>query len=776
MTTTCNPPGETDSEATRALQIIESMPGHAWSADAAGRFTYVSPNALAFLGSAREELDASVEEDKFGWRQVVHPDDYDHVAARWRHCLQTGDHYNTEHRLRGADGVYRWFRNSGRASRDSQGRITQWYGTTIDIDDQKRAEAALRDRERELSQLVDMVPSHLWRLTPDGEPIFFNKRMVDFLGLDVADTDKPGMSRLAAMIEASIHPDDAPAFGNELRRCLATGERFSMRYRLRRVDGVYRWMSSRAEPLRDQEGRIVQWYGLCHDIDDQMHAEEALRRSERQLQQLIDTVPAMIWSMTPDGTPAYVNERFSDVTGATLDDITAPDGSASLSVIHPDDAAAARQALGRSLATGVPYVQRYRQLRADGGYHWTETRAEPLRDEDGAVLRWYGVSADIHDLVTAQEALRESERSLRQLVETLPALIYCAAPDGKPIYRSQTLRKFLGFDLEDKDEAGRPRLAGTLDAIIHPDDLAVVKERYGHSLATGAPYAQKHRLRRFDGEYRWVETRTAAMRNAEGAIVQWNGVCLDIEDQVRAQEALRLAQENLARASQAASLAELSASIAHEVNQPLAAVVANSHACQRWLEAEPPNIERARITVGRITRDANAAADVVSRVRSLFKQSAGPRPGASLGDAIAEARDLMAEEAARRSVRMDVDVERDLPPVAFDRVQIQQVLINLVRNGMEAMDSVASDRVLRMRVRRMADAVQAEISDRGRGIEFPDKIFAPFFTTKEHGMGMGLAICQSIVESHGGRLWAEKGEPQGATFIFTLPVEAKTAP
>jgi PAS domain S-box-containing protein len=246
MTTTCNPPGETDSEAPRALQIIESMPGHAWSADAAGRFTYVSPNALAFLGSAREELDASVEEDKFGWRQVVHPDDYDHVAARWRHCLQTGDHYNTEHRLRGADGVYRWFRNSGRASRDSQGRITQWYGTTIDIDDQKRAEAALRDRERELSQLVDMVPSHLWRLTPDGEPIFFNKRMVDFLGLDVADTDKPGTSRLAAMIEASIHPDDAPAFGNELRRCLATGERFSMRYRLRRVVGVYRWMSSRA--------------------------------------------------------------------------------------------------------------------------------------------------------------------------------------------------------------------------------------------------------------------------------------------------------------------------------------------------------------------------------------------------------------------------------------------------------------------------------------------------------------------------------------------------
>jgi PAS domain-containing protein len=133
---------------------------------------------------------------------VVHPDDYDRVAAKWQHCLQTGDHYDTEHRIRGSDGVHRRFRNSGQPSRDGKGRIIQWYGTTIDIEDQKRAEAALRDRERELLQLVDMVPSHLWRLAPDGEPVFFNRRMVDFVGLDVADTNKQGKTRLEAMIEA----------------------------------------------------------------------------------------------------------------------------------------------------------------------------------------------------------------------------------------------------------------------------------------------------------------------------------------------------------------------------------------------------------------------------------------------------------------------------------------------------------------------------------------------------------------------------------------------
>jgi PAS domain S-box-containing protein len=211
MTAVSNPLDETDCEAARALRIIESMPGFAWSADVAGQFTYVSPNTLAFLGNARDDLNTSGGEDEFGWRRFVHPDDYDRVATRWRHCLETGDHYDTEHRLRRADGVYRWFRNSGRPSRDGEGRITQWYGTTIDIEDQKQAEAALRDRERELSQLVDMVPSHLWRLTPEGRPIFFNRRMVEFLGMDVTEIDRPGMSRLEALVDTVVHPDDARA-------------------------------------------------------------------------------------------------------------------------------------------------------------------------------------------------------------------------------------------------------------------------------------------------------------------------------------------------------------------------------------------------------------------------------------------------------------------------------------------------------------------------------------------------------------------------------------
>ena len=809
----------------------------------------------------------------------------------------TGDHRDTKHSLRRTVGAHRLLRNAKRPLRDNPGGIAGSLGTTIDAKEHKQADAALNDRERELSQLVDMVPSLIWRLQSDGDQIYFNKRMVDFLGLDVTDTVKSAKSSLEAVIE-TVHPDDSAEFAQTLRCCLVTGETFAMRYRLQRADGVYRWMSSRAEPIRDQDGCIVQWYGLCHDIDDQMHAEVALRRSERQLQQLIDTVPALIWCTTPEGIPCYLNKRVTDTTGVTLRDMVAPDGSRSLTVIHPDDRDAVDQALARSIETGTSFVRRYRQRRSNGAHRWVESRAEPLRDDSGNIIQWFGVSVDIHDLVSAQEALRDRERELTHLVDMVPGLLWRLNPDGEPSYFNKRTIEFLGLDVADYDKPGKSRLAATLAAIIHPDDTDSVMEGFNHSLATGTPFSMTYRLRRADGVYRWMsgracpmrgengriiqwyglahdiddqmraeeavrlserrlqqmidavpvyilsftaagqptyvnkryqdylgfsvphfdslqeqlraithpedlpemqrtllncfktgehflmrfrqrgkdgiyrwtEGRAEPLRDQDGAIVQWYAVSLDIEDERRAQDALQQASGKLAQAAQAASLAELSASIAHEVNQPLAAIVANSHACKRWLESDPPNLERVKTTVERVIRNAHSAAEVVSHTRALFRQDVGPRSSGTLASVITEARNLVAEEAARRGIRMEIDIEPSLPLLAFDRVQLQQVFVNLIRNGMDAMDSLTGDKALRISVRRMENTVQIAISDQGRGVEFPERIFEPFFTTKEHGMGMGLAICRSIVESHGGRLWAERNEREGATFTFSLPI------
>jgi PAS domain S-box-containing protein len=759
---------ETGGRAEQALRIIESMPALAWFADQNGKFIYMSRSPRIFTGLPVKDL-FPTENDEFGLRNVLHPDDFDRVIARWRHSLLTGDQYDCEHRIRRSDGVYRWIRSFGSPARDSGGQITAWYGTTIDVDEQKKAEAALQESERSLQQLIDTVPVLIWCLSPDGTPTYLNKQLVEYTGASIEQ-----LSSLEAVVKDIIHPDDAAAVTNAVQHAITTGAPLSLRHRLRCSDGTFRWVAARAKPMCNAEGEIVQWYGVCFDVDGEVQAGEALRRSERQLRQLIDAVPFNILSFAPSGKLTSASKRYSEQVGSPPEHIEDFEGLAR-HLAHPEDLSKMLQRALEGFATGQPFMNRFRRRDKHGVYRWIEARAQPLLDTQGVIVQWYIASIDIEDEVRTQEELLERERFLWQLVETLPAMIDCAAPDGEPIYRSQRLREFLGYELEELDGEGRSRLTRTLDAGVHPDDVAGVKEGYAHSLATGEPYARRHRLRRYDGEYRWVETRAGPMRNSEGAVVQWNVICLDIENEVRAQEELRLAQDRLARASQAASLAELSASIAHEVNQPLAAVVANSHACQRWLKAEPPNIERAHTTVERIIRDANGAAEVVSRIRALFKPSMETRSSMALSCLIAEVRSLLTEEAVRRSVRMDIAIESSLPAVAVDRVQIQQVLINLIRNGIEAMDAVRGERILRVSVRRVAEAVQTEISDCGAGIELVDRIFEPFFTTKERGMGMGLAICRSIIESHGGRLWAQTNEVPGATFIFTLPIEAKDA-
>ena len=354
------------------------------------------------------------------FKRTTHPDDYDRISGAWRHSLQTGDPFFLDRRIRRASGIHEWNRTGMVPTRDRHGHVTGWYGATIDLDAHRIAEAELRERERELSQLVAMVPSHIWRLTRDGEPIFFNQRMVDFLGLDVADMDKPGRTRLQVLLETTIHPDDSADVVDALSHCLATGEHFSMRYRLRRADGVHRWMSSRAEPTRDQDGRIIQWYGLCQDIEDQMHAEKALRRSEQQLRELVGVVPVAIARLEPDGDPTFFNKRLIDFLGLDVGDLEKPGMSrlaaAIATALHPEDAAGFSEALNHSLITGEPFFRKYRLRRADGVYRWVEGRIEPLRDRDGVIVQWYGVTFDIDDQMHAEEALRRSERQLQQLV------------------------------------------------------------------------------------------------------------------------------------------------------------------------------------------------------------------------------------------------------------------------------------------------------------------------------------------------------------------------
>jgi PAS domain S-box-containing protein len=633
-----------------------------------------------------------------------------------------------------------------------------------------------RENEQKLQQMIDAVPVRIWSMAPEGGRVTFNKRYQDHLRSVLANPGDLQDPHIGKLLQQLVHPEDAPAVERAMRNGFETGSGCTMRFRWRESDGIYRWAECRMEPWRDEAGAIAQWYGVSLDIDEEVRAREALRSRERELSLLVDMVPSYLWRMTPEGEPNFFNKRLVEFFGMDIDGADQPAAGRLPAlieqVVHPDDQAGLRESLGNSLATGESFSRRYRLRRADGVYRWVAGLAEPFRGEDGRILQWYGLTHDIDDLVTTQEALRDQRHELSLLVDMIPSHLWRMTPDGRTTLINKHMADFMAADKGDMTHVDT-----VLATTFHPDEVDAVWEHFNHCVSTGEIFSMQYRLRRADGVYRWMSGRAEPMRDENGNILQWFGLCHDIDEQVRAEEALRRASDRLAQATQAASLAELSASIAHEVNQPLAAIVANSHACHRWLSAEPPNVERAKITAERITRDANSAADVVTRIRALFRHTTEARSPEDVNRLIGEVCQLMADKTAAKDVRVETKLDPDLPPVALDRVQVQQVFVNLIRNGIEAMEHMVDGaRALQISTARDGnESIRIEVRDAGTGFTDAERVLQPFFTTKPNGMGMGLAICRSIVESHGGRLWTANNEPRGATVAFTLPLTASEA-
>jgi PAS domain S-box-containing protein len=602
--------------------------------------------------------------------------------------------------------------------------------------DQERQQALPLSR---LGSLLDKIPGMIMVIRANGTAEYVNRRLMDHNGhTTLRDYDHLGSKRM-------VHPDDVNILARLWETALVAHTAFACEYRTKYFDGTWHWVRLEVEPFLPPDGEFTRWLGLVIDIDQRRRSEELLKKSEYILRMTIETMPALVWRATPHGQLEYVNERVREYTGKSVADLAL---TGWVDLVHPEDLESLMATYRECFATGKSYRATWRMKGADGGFRWFRALAEPLRDDDGTILHWHGMHIDIHEQRLAEDALRAREQHLRLVTETIPALVWVSTPDGSPIYFNRRAIEYTGSAVDSLGEGG-------CQQFVHPEDTNCTWHVWEDAVLSGRPYDVTRRLRGADGTYRWFHARAEPFRDQEGSIVCWYGFDIDVDDRLKAEECARIAQANLLRATQLAAAGELSASIAHEINQPLTAAVANGCAGLNFL-TEPVNLERARRAIGSAVSDAQAAAEVVHKIRALFKQAPPERNRLDIAQHLGECMRALQDDLRAKSIHLTMCLGSEPQAVYADRVQIQQVINNIVRNAIDVMDLVMGrPRELQIRVKsENGENVRVEFRDNGPGIPDVEKIFEPFFTSKDKGLGVGLSICRSIVDAHGGRLTA----------------------
>ncbi|HEY3658017.1 MAG TPA: PAS domain-containing protein [Steroidobacteraceae bacterium] len=506
-----------------------------------------------------------------------------------------------------------------------------------------------------------------------------------------------------------------------------------------------------------------------------LQAEANSKEAGKELRLAVDTIPALIWTASADGSLDFVNQRWEDL-GLSLADLR---GSEWANVIHPDERNRVTDKWLKAVETGTPYENIERVRRADGEYRWFLSRARPLCDQSGKIIKWYGADSEIEEQRRAEDALRESEQRFRDYAETASDWLWETGPDHQFTRISDHVDK---TGLARPNRIGFPRWRYATDVESEPEKWRLHRAM----LDAHQPFRELvFATTRADGSTMYIQSSGKPFFDANGGFLGYRGVSADVTAEVRAdqvEEALRKVQTELAHVTRVTTLGELTASIAHQVNQPLAAVVTNAEACLRWLDRGTPDLGEARQALEGIIKEGKRAGDVIRHVRALSNKSDAQKAPVDINDVVNEVIALVGPQLSSHLVSLDLNLAPVLPPVLADRVQLQQVVINLVMNGIEAMEAV-TDRPRKLLVRSHqndAQQVVVKVQDFGVGIsaENVDQLFKAFFTTKSSGMGMGLSICRSIIEAHDGRISASGNVGLGSTFQFVLPAhrQAISAP
>jgi PAS domain S-box-containing protein len=873
-----------DDQGLSLRQIVDLSPALIHTARPDGYLDFFNRKWLDFTGQSLEKLLG------WEWTSCIHPDEVESFARKMRESFARGEPFQETSRVRRADGAYRWMLHLKAPLRNSDGIIVKWFGSSIDIEERKRAEEELRT-STQLLQTNEFYLTEAQRLGHIGSWFFDPSRGFDYWsrelfhihGLDPA-TGAPGIEGYLALVhpqdrafmatlmkrlvvEASefdvtkrivrpdgevrhircvgapvaesgilkgivgnaidvteheiltrelrrreaylaeaqrlshtgsfgwrpasgdivwsdetyrifeydpaekmtfdriigrVHPEDGASVRETAERASATGVAFDSTYRLLFADGRIKHLHVLAKPLQSACDEL-EFAGAVIDITEAKQAEEKIRLSERELRTLVEAIPAYVGTNQADGSVDFISRSWLDYTGFSREQGI---GWGWASAIHPEDFDRVLANWRAAVAAGTPVEHELRCRRADGTYHWFLYRGLPVRDDGGNVVKWYGTLMNIDALKETENALQMREHELLSIIETIPSMLWSTSPSGEPTHLSQRLLEYYGVPFE--KVVNREWVN-----FIHPDDREDTTKAFFRAIETGKSFSAIHRVRRADGEYRWHQSRGEPLRDSHGKIIQWYGLLIDIDERKRAEDHLRDTRMKLSRASRIATVAELSASIAHELNQPLMAVLGNAQAAKRWLAANPPNLAETNTSIERVLRAIRSADETMQHIRALFKRESFEKTEANVPDMIREAVRLVHEDPKKSAVLIDCDFDGHLPTVFVDQIQIQQVLCNLILNAIEAMEGSRIHPLLKVRAA-VTDQKEMliQVIDNGPGVENTEAIFDAFVTTKDKGMGIGLAVSRSIVEAHNGRLWSENNAVGGATFSMALPLSS----
>ncbi|HEU5246671.1 MAG TPA: PAS domain-containing protein [Candidatus Udaeobacter sp.] len=694
--------------------------------------------------------------DRF--RKAIHPDDRDSMRKAVENSLNTGMEYEAEHRVILPNGQIRWLATRGRVEFSGDGKPTRMRGVSLDVTRRKLEEEALRESEERFRIVADAAPVLIWMSGADKLCTFFNKPWLEFTGRTLEQEMGNGWTD-------GVHPEDLPRCHKIYTEAFDARQPFVMQYRLRRHDGEYRWISDQGVTRYNTQGNFAGYIGSCVDVTDLIRKDEALREFEERVVLAAEAAHLGVWELDTTTNELWMSDKARSLF--QFDPEARLDEAMHQVRVHPDDRALRESAVKHAIETDGEYAIEYRVLLPDGTLRWIFGRGRCAAGKHGKGKRLIGVSVDI----TPQKEVQD---------------LFRLAAEGSHlgVWHWDEIAKRLTWDGATRDMFGVSAdgeiTIDTFYRALHPDDAERVKQTWRRALELRLPIQLEYRTQKTDGTIRWVDSRGHGYYDEAGKPLSMTGVIFDITDRKEAELAAQQNREELSHLSRVAAMGELAASIAHELNQPLSGITSNASAGQRFIDRGDVDLRELHELLGDIIADGRRAGDVIRGIQGMVKKGVPAHRRIDLNDIVMSVVRMVKPNAMLHSCELGTFLDPDLPTVEGDPVQLQQVLVNLIINAFDAMrDTPLNRRKVVIATERTADgATRVNVRDHGVGIpeEARERLFDHFFTTKREGLGMGLAIVRSIVQSHHGTIAAENADGGGARFQFTLPASVAALP